>query len=395
LLLLLKQPLEEILKGRIGTEVRISVNSHKNTSCGPYGLIRGEKYLVYAYGDLAEWSTGFCTRTRLIPTADEDLQFLRNLPEEGTGGRLYGRVWADKNDGRHSPLGGVTILVKGADNESIKAITNSQGEFELDNLKPGKYQVEPLWPEHYSSKHSKQEVTIPDRGCIEIGFGAKLDGSIKGRVSDSSSRPAALMLHLAPTDSQRSSRTIYEHSDEDGDFQISGVPPGSYLLYIELYSEGWQVNKKYYYPGVTNAEEATVIKVGLGQKLEGYDFKVPPDFTVRTVEGLAVWPDGSPAAGVEVTLLCPKSTRPNGHTLDYFGRQASTDNQGRFRLQGFNGTQYWLEARGNKILPAEKKAVPIHSPTRQITLQEDLSNIKIVLTVEGFGGRCGESPKRK
>lgn len=114
-----------------------------------------------------------------------------------------------------------------------------------------------------------------------------------------------------------------------------------------------------------------------------------------TVEGLAVWPDGSPAAGVEVRLLCPKSTRPNGHTLHFGPPPASTDNQGRFRLQGFKGTQYWLMASGNKILPAEKKAVPLHSPTRQVTLQEDLSNIKIVLTVEGFSGGCGESPKRK
>jgi hypothetical protein len=60
--------------------------------------------------------------------------------------------------------------VKGADNESIKAITNNQGEFELDNLKPGKYQVETLWPEDYSSNPSKQEVTIYDRGCTEVWF---------------------------------------------------------------------------------------------------------------------------------------------------------------------------------------------------------------------------------
>jgi hypothetical protein len=166
--------IEEIFKGSIGAEVRISVISAKNTSCSPYGLIRGEKYLVYAYGPLAEWFTTGCSRTRLITTADEDFQFLHNLPEQGTGGRLYGRVTANKNDMGLTPLAGVHIIVKGADNESIKAITNSQGEFELDNLKPGKYQVKPLWPEHYSSDHSKQEVTISDRGCTEVWFVANI-----------------------------------------------------------------------------------------------------------------------------------------------------------------------------------------------------------------------------
>jgi hypothetical protein len=388
--------IEEIFKGRIGTEVRISVNSQRNTTCGPYGLIRGEKYLVYAYayGDLAQLSTGFCTRTTLITKADDDLQYLHNLPKQGTGGRLYGTVWMYKYDGDSTGLAGIHIIVKGADNESIKAITNRQGEFEFANLKPGKYQVEPLWPEPYSSERSKQEVTISDRGCTGIEIEAKYDGRINGRVFDSSKRPAALMLHLAHTDP--SHRTIDGLSDEDGAFQIFGVPPGSYLLYIELYSEGLQNNKKYYYPGSTNAKEATVIKVGLGQKLEGYDFQMPPDFAVRTVEGLVVWPDGSAAAGVEVMLLCPKSTQSDGHTLDYFGSPiVSTDDQGRFRLQGFKGIQYRLEARSNKIIPVQKTNVPMHSPTRQITLEEDLNNIKITL-VEGFINEgCGQSPKQK
>src|SRR5712692_1956862 len=67
---------EETFKGDLGSEVGISVNSNKGTSCGPYGLMHGERYVVYAYGSAAGLSTGVCTRTSLVSKAAEDLGFL-------------------------------------------------------------------------------------------------------------------------------------------------------------------------------------------------------------------------------------------------------------------------------------------------------------------------------
>src|SRR5688572_23533652 len=94
---LVRFTVEEAFKGRVGAEVSISVLTGLEYSCGPlYGLVQGQKYVVYAYGDLAKLSTGVCTRTSRLANATEDLQFLRNLPAEGTGGRLSGRLWADE-----------------------------------------------------------------------------------------------------------------------------------------------------------------------------------------------------------------------------------------------------------------------------------------------------------
>jgi hypothetical protein len=388
---------EEVFKGALSSEVMISVSSNLNTSCGPYALIQGQKYVVYAYGDLPKLSTGVCTRTSRIVDATEDLQFLRNLPAEGTGGRLSGRLWADENKSRTTPLSNVTVIVRDAENNSIKAVTDSKGDFELTNLKPGKYTVEPVFPKYYISRPSKTEVIISDRGCTNVAFEAKLDGRITGRAFDVNNRPVSLMLILESTDPLSKSSHILGHSYEykNGKFEITGIPPGSYYLFYKLYSEDWKNDQKYYYPGVRKPEEAKEIKVELGQQLEGIDFQVPPEFTAQVVEGVVVWPDGSPAAKVEVMLLCYENPKPNGYMLESGPPHTTTDEHGRFRLPGFKGMSYWVEARGRRKELNQEKVIELHSPARQLIIEKDLSDVKVVLSEKGGSGGCGDSLKRK
>ena len=82
---------EETFKGSVSRETTIHIDSMKGTSCGTYGLERGERYIVYAYGGEKNPDalyTGVCTRTVEVTSeyAKEDLGFLRNLPPPGTGG---------------------------------------------------------------------------------------------------------------------------------------------------------------------------------------------------------------------------------------------------------------------------------------------------------------------
>ena len=145
---------EETFKGTLGAEVRVSVASNIGTSCGPYALAQGEKYLVYAYGDSANLSTGVCTRTTKLAKANEDLEFLRNLPPAGSGGRLAGSIWADTGERRTTPLSGVTVIIRNVETQAIQqVVTNKEGIFELTNLKAGKYVVEPVFPKYYESEH--------------------------------------------------------------------------------------------------------------------------------------------------------------------------------------------------------------------------------------------------
>ena len=81
----LRFEVEESFKGIVGAKITIKVASLRGTDCGPYGLRRGERYIVYAYGREEDPDTlysGVCTRTALVESrsSKEDLDFLRNHP---------------------------------------------------------------------------------------------------------------------------------------------------------------------------------------------------------------------------------------------------------------------------------------------------------------------------
>jgi hypothetical protein len=383
---------EEVFKGDVAGEVAIEIAGMNGTSCGPYGLIRGGRYIVYAYGSENNKKTlhsGVCTRTAPVSGsyAKEDLDFLRNLPPAGAGGNLHGRIWADLRAGGTTPIPDMKVNIRGADNQVVTVVTDREGEFEVKKLRPGKYRVEPELPANYTSNREFEEVTVDDRGTAGVGFEVYLNGRVLGRIVDKDGRGFnSAFLKLVGSRS-----TVYGHSTgEEGRFEVEGAPPGDYVLYIEMQNKDYQKNENFYYPGTFNREEATTIKVGLGEKVEGIEFLLPGEFKVRTIEGQVAREDGKPAANVEVMLLCPRSARPDGFAVEFSPTSTLTDEQGRFKLEGFTGEIYWLEARGSKKGRRNGEFIEVHSPSRKIVLRDNLKNIKLVLSENGFTGGCGK-----
>ena len=381
---------EEVFKGEASGEITVEVASMVGTSCGPYGLRRGERYVVYAYESEDEPKTlytGVCTRTMEVDSsyAAADLKFLRDLPPAGSGGNLRGRVWADLRADGATPLADVTINIRGADEKVLTARTDQEGEFEVKNLKPGKYRVEPVLPANYTTEPRSSEVEVNDRGTAVVGFEAYIDGKVSGRVTDRDGRGFnSIFLKL-----DGEGRRVYGHSaGEGGRFEVEGVPPGEYILYLELQHDDHEKNRNFYYPGTFKREEAQAIRVGLGEKVEGLEFQLPDAYRIRTIEGRVTWGDGKPAAGVEVLLLCPRSSKAGGFSVESGPTGTRTDEEGRFRLEGFAGGVYWIEARGSKKVGEKGDAVDVHSPPKKIVVKESLKNLKLVLSEEGFSKGC-------
>ena len=383
---------EEVFKGSLANETTIEIASHKGTSCGPYGLKRGERYVVYAYGsekDSENLYSGVCTRTAPIDSsyAKVDLEFLRNLPPAGTGGKIRGRIWADLRAGGATPLPNVKVSIRSSDAQVITLITDKEGNFEVERLKPGRYRVEPTFPAHHTSDHQFAEVTVDDLGTATVGFEAHLDGKVSGRLTDKNGRGFnSAFLHLVAE-----SKSVYGHSvGRNAGFDAEGVPPGEYVLYLEMEGSDSTNAKEYYYPGTFKREDAAVIKVELGEAVEGLEFRLPDDVEVRTVEGQVNWADGKPAAGVEVMLLCPTSAKVDGFVVESFPTHTRTNEQGRFQLEGFTGEVYWIEARGSKKGAKQDELLQVHSPSRKIVLSENLKGTTLVLSEKGFSGSCGK-----
>jgi SdrD B-like domain len=381
---------EEQFKGNLEPEITIGIASMNGTSCGPYGLRRGERYIVFAYAgeeDEKTLYTGVCTRTGTVDGyyAKEDLAFLRNLPSAGTGGNLRGSIWADLRSDGVTPMPGVRVNIRSADGKVITVITDKDGRFEVNRLKPGKYTVKPDLPENYTGNREIAEVSVDDRGTADVGFETYINGRVSGRVVDQDGNGFnSVFLNFEGTD-----KKTYGHSTgKNGGFEVEGVPPGEFVLYLEMQGNDNKKDKNYYYPGTFDRAMATTIKVGLGEKIEGVQFLLPEEFKVHLIEGLVYWNDGKPAAGVEVMLLCPQSAKEDGFAIEFMPTATRTDEEGRFQLEGFAGEAYWIEARGSQKGRNKDEYNEVHSPSKKMVISEDVKNLKLVLSEDGFTHDC-------
>jgi hypothetical protein len=379
---------EESFKGKPGKTVTIQINSHKGTSCGTYGLIRGETYIVYAYPGPNESDmvrSGVCTRTGTVSQAKEDLVFLRSLPPGGSGGTITGRVWLDtkaSTGGGAKPLSGVSVKITGPTQKAITVVTDDEGKFEASGLPEGTYTLTPKFPANYYTDDESEKVTLSDLGTASTGFEAYFKGRVLGRLLDAGGVPYNQGFFYLVNSTTR----IYGHSNgKDGKFEVEGVPPGEYKLYIEI-GDNNDKERKYYYPGTYDPAKAGTIKITGIETKSALGFTLPKEFRVRTITGQVFWADGTPAANVEVLLLCPENPGTDGFTVESSPPGTETDKAGRFSIDAIFGTVYWLEARARK-----EEDEFLHSPLNKITVSGNIRNKKLVLSESGFSSGCGTS----
>ena len=165
---------EESFKGVDTTEITVHVQDPREPGSLVPALRCGERYLVYARSSDSEGlSIGHCSPTKPLDDSDTDLEFLRNLPLPGVGGRLYGKVAVETNDSMLIPLAGITIIVEDETGRILQVKTDSDGNYELTGLESGTYTATPVLPENYvpkSKRHESREVIVFDRGCSFAPF---------------------------------------------------------------------------------------------------------------------------------------------------------------------------------------------------------------------------------
>lgn len=140
---------KKVFKGNIKDEVQVEIHSDTDigVGCGFYHLLRGEQYLVYAYGEDGDsLSSGSCTRTSSInnpATKNEDLKFLEHLPLKGSGGNIRGSIKKESaiNEQLIPFTQRITVNVISADNRVIKVKSDKNGQFKAEKIKPGTYTV--------------------------------------------------------------------------------------------------------------------------------------------------------------------------------------------------------------------------------------------------------------
>jgi hypothetical protein len=373
---------EEAFKGVTATELKIYVQNWKGTSCAGTGFVRGVKYIFYAsYSASSGLSIGPCNPTRTLEYSKEALNFLRNLPKAGVGGRLYGQVGVEKGSGNPAPMAGITIIAKNEFNQEVKATTNTDGYYEMTGLKPGHYRVEPVLPEHHDVYEPERKVEVSDRGCVQINYWLEVEGSLSGRVVDSQGRTAPANLRLVSVGDEE--QRLVASAENDGEFELGGIPPGRYLLYLDVISAGKNESsgkeEKYFYPGTFERQEAKIIEIKLGEQLEDYGFTLPVKLKVQFIQGAVKYADGKPAARARLMVSIKDRTTPGIYrTDDYLA--VETDEEGRFEIHGFKGNTYEITAQEEMMTAIMDKRRGLYSEPLTVKLHADTKDIRLSLT---------------
>lgn len=371
-----------------GAEVEVTTGQGGG-DCG-YQFVKGASYLVYAHGgrDGKSLTTGICTRTQPLPQAAEDLEFLRGLGARGPGVSLDVAVTRSRHslkDGDAKSLGGLAdarVTIEGAgDTKEVR--TDSEGHARLAGLKPGAYKIKLAPPEGLTTHQEEREVTIADRGCASVHFAVADDGRIGGRVADAEGRTAAgVLVTLVDADDPEGLHARHERTGEDGRYELKGLPPGRYLLAVNLnrYPDPNDPTNAYprtYYPGAAQRSQPEAVSLGAGERVKDRDITLPARRGESVISGVVVWDDGRPVANARVGFR------------DVTYHDSGTDNaappadaQGRFTLKGYIGQTLHVTVGSDRQFVGDFRRdgpMELVDPLR-VTLDQPAEQVRIVIT---------------
>ena len=174
-----------------------------------------------------------------------------------------------------------------------------------------------------------------------------------------------------------------QKTDDQGQFTFA-VPPGNYVLAINLYT-GPSDDLPYdttYFPCTTNEASAKVIQLKAEQHVDNVTFRLAgvKRLGERKFSGKVEWADGRPASDAFVRLTDVELH--NG--LVFRGPSTRSDADGNFTVNGFVGKDYFVHAGaaldhkpatglGHKVVCAEKVRVNSTAPPDALDLKLTVS----------------------
>jgi hypothetical protein len=340
----------KVYRGNPDKEVVVH-SPDQGPACG-YSFETGHEYLVYGYvGPNGELSTNHCSRTHEVTNAaeDPDIQWIEGLPNALPGATIFGniRTLQPKPEGGYevSSLAKIAVVIRGPDSKTV--ISDADGKFRAEGLKPGKYSVTATAPPRYAPFPS-QIVTVADHSCAEIPWSTRLDGHIRGHAYFSDGTPAAGVYLTANAAEARPHepwtwQANYATTGSDGAFDFAQLAPGSYVFAANMDfapQDGKPYYRKAFFPGTTNRAEAAVIAVSPGEPVDNLKFFLPLDSPPPGIQ-LAVTVlgfDGKPVPSAQI--LAEDDIWENSVT----SLNTNTDEKGKAVVTLRAGSRYDVEA---------------------------------------------------
>lgn len=381
---------EKAFKGVEGRTIEIVTNPN-SASCG-YNFKQGERYFVYAGRDKdGKLKESLCGPTVPLEAAASDLAYMEELKSGVNARRIVGAVVKHerrdvKDYGTRSPVPGVEVILEQGTGEQLsKTVTNEEGRYEFRGLSEGDYRVRATLPSglrvlSVDGQPKDHYVWLREaNGCALESFMVTTTSSIRGRIVTPEGASLPLQyLALIPLDEKgneiSSSLTPGVTSmPENGGYYFREVAPGRYLLAVNARNKPAKADPVYplmYYPGVMSRERATVIEVSNSGEMTLNDFMLTPPLKERWFSGTVLLADGAPAVGAKVILI-----DPNDRMTETNVTEVIADEQGRFRVRGYETFPYWIDA----YVDSSERGVPMYAPPVQLATSGSVEGIKLVI----------------
>jgi 5-hydroxyisourate hydrolase-like protein (transthyretin family) len=319
--------------------------------CG-YTFERGTEYLIYAYRRRDRGlETGICSPTRPVADASEDLKYLRNLRVRAISGEVrITAVDVHKGSGRRTAHAGDFVRLSGAkvsiegQNIRLSAETESNGSCVFGGLPPGEYKIG-VALEGYSLNSPVPRVKLHAKGCAEVGLPLQLDRVVTGMVVTREGLPAAgVRIEAIPVHPRHAndlpSAADRDTTDANGRYELRHLQAGEYYLGTSLGHTPTKENPytRWFYPGTEDPGAAVRVHIYDKPERQRFDLTLPHAQKRRVIAGVVIWPDGRPAADVQIMLEDPRWPWQVSNV------SATTDSAGRFAVAALDGTKYRIHA---------------------------------------------------
>lgn len=356
------------------------------------------------------WFAVTCGRSHVLRYATDDLLYLNNMDKVRGRTRISGTIEFEK--ATDLSVEGRTIRIIGA-SKTYEVKTDSNGVYEIYDLPPGKYLIEPelplgwkvdyFWLNYSPSFAGDREERAPKRIPINLedkrhaglNIHFEIDNAIRGRVFDPNGKPMhGVCIKAVPAQKDKEGEYLADCTDEDGNYAITEIPRGSYILVINADGKlsSSEPFKTFYYPNVLEREKATVLTIGEGDVLESINISPPALEETVTIEGFFLYSDGKPVVDEAIQFKAEKANE----TIEA-NAYIKTDSRGRFSikiLKGVKGRLYgnmytYIGEFENcpKLESIIKKnggdAMELETPAIEIRAENNLYNLELKFPFPG------------
>ena len=366
----------------------------------------GKEYLLYLKrpADARDyWQASFCDRSNKLEYAGEDVSYLDNQQTLRGKTRISGMYFGTQFE--LLSAANRKIRISGGQ-KTYEIYTDKNGVYEIYDLPPGKYRIEPelptgwkfygWYPESTTRIFGKSPTGESGQFVLEPGKHASInmlfrpDSSVQGKIVGPNGTPlrSLCVSLLRPNEADETSDTAC--TNEKGRFLFESVVPGSYLLVLNPSDEpsGAEPFRRLFYPGVADREKAVAIDVAAGEKLREINMVVSELLETVTVAGVVYFSDDRPARNQTVRFL------PGGTSDTKRSPAVQTDEKGRFSLKLFKGSAGSLSSEtyvkagmfGNcpafdALLPnSSQKVVVFNTPSIRIEADHNIRGLVLRFT---------------